>query len=102
MDAYRSSRKTAPNVRRLIFAAINYGVEQGLYGLTCDEAQVHIPMEHQTCSAEWSTMAKEGVIVITGIKRQTRLKRGADVYRVAAIPVDPNMPRQEAMNMGQE
>ena len=102
MDAYRRSQAYAASQKRKIIAVIDAAQKRGKYGATCDEVEIATGIAHQSCSAAFNALMNEGVIVATDITRPTRLNRGADVYRIAAIPVDPNMPRQEAMNMGQE
>jgi response regulator of citrate/malate metabolism len=51
-------------------------------GLTCDEVEERIAMSHQTCSARFSELKRDGLIVSTGERRKTRSGRPAMAYRI--------------------
>ena len=53
---------------------------RGETGLTCDEAEVLLDLPHQTCSARFSQMKKDGMIYDTGLCRKTRRNRNATVF----------------------
>lgn len=52
-------------------------------GLTCDEAEVLLGMRHQSCSARFSELKRDGLIAPDGT-RATRSGRFAAIYKPAA------------------
>lgn len=48
---------------------------------TCDEAEVHLGMNHQTCSARFSELKRDGLIEPT-VKRRTRTGCLAQAWRI--------------------
>lgn len=53
---------------------------RGVRGSTCDEAEVLLNLPHQTCSARFSQLKKDKVIIDTGTSRKTRRNRPAAVF----------------------
>ena len=49
---------------------------------TCEEAEVHCAMSHQTCSARFSELKRDGLIKQVG-KQKNRSGRYAKTYTVA-------------------
>jgi hypothetical protein len=49
-------------------------------GLTCDEAEVLLNMRHQTCSARFADMKRDGLLVTVDIRRRTRAGCWARVH----------------------
>ncbi len=54
-------------------------------GSTCDEAEEALDMTHQTCSARFHDLAKEGRLTDSGRKRVTRSGRPAIVYVTGTV-----------------
>ncbi len=77
--AAESVKPDAGRLRGLVLGAIR---KAGVAGLTCDECEVQLDMRHQTCSARFRELAKAGVIVDSGRKRETRSGRKAVVWCV--------------------
>jgi hypothetical protein len=48
---------------------------------TCDEVEMALEMNHQTCSARFSELKREGIIVPT-VKRATRTGCKAQAWRI--------------------
>lgn len=48
---------------------------------TCDEVELALEMNHQTCSARFSELKREGIIVPT-VKRATRTGCKAQAWRI--------------------
>jgi predicted ArsR family transcriptional regulator len=44
----------------------------GVTDATCDEAEAALGMNHQTCSARFSELKREGILCATGRRRPTR------------------------------
>lgn len=57
-----------------------YIVKRGIGGSICDEAEVALHLTHQTCSACFRNLEKDGFIEKTARKRPTRSTRLAVVY----------------------
>ena len=53
----------------------------GAQGMTCDEAQMILNLEHQQCSPVFSYLSKEGYIEHSGHVRRTRLNKKATAYK---------------------
>ena len=51
----------------------------GMYGSTSDECEVALDMGHQTCSARFTDMKCDGLLIPIGIKRKTRHNCDAEV-----------------------
>ena len=49
-------------------------------GLICEEAEILLNMRHQTCSARFSEMKRDGLLVLTGEQRETSTGSPADVH----------------------
>jgi len=49
-------------------------------GLICEEAEVLLNMRHQTCSARFSEMKRDGLLILTGEQRETSTGSPADVH----------------------
>jgi hypothetical protein len=65
-------------------AIIEFGVQRGTHGFTCDEAEVALGMSHQSCSARCSELKRDRVVLIFG-KRLTRTGCKADVLLVRGV-----------------
>jgi len=66
-------------------------------GCTCYEAEQALGMRHQTCSARFSDLKNDGVIIGTGQTRSTDTGSPAEVYVVAhqlerAAIAQPELP----------
>ena len=48
---------------------------------TCDEAEIALAMNHQTCSARFSELKRDGLITPAG-RRKTRTGSSAQVWRL--------------------
>lgn len=70
------SKLTAYADRRRILAL---AAIRGVYGVTCDEAERLLSLPHQTCSARFSELKRDGDLVPTEITRPTRHKAQARV-----------------------
>src|ERR1017187_10099953 len=55
---------------------------RGTYGTTCDEAEIALDMTHQSCSARFSEMKRDGGLLATIDCRKTRSGRNARVFIV--------------------
>lgn len=58
-------------------------------GLICEEAEILLGMRHQTCSARFSEMKRDGLLVLTGEQRDTSTSSPADVHALPRF-----MPQQ--------
>jgi hypothetical protein len=67
-------------VNKLKRLVLEYIVQRGAEGATCDQAELDLGMRHQTCSARFYDLHKLGAIVDSGMKRRTRSRRNAVVY----------------------
>ena len=54
--------------------------ESAVWGMTCDEMEQELGMSHQSCSARFSELKRDGQIAQIG-RRPTRSGRQAGVYR---------------------
>jgi hypothetical protein len=59
-------------------------------GLICEEAEILLNMRHQTCSARFSEMKRDGWLVLTGEQRKTSTGSPADVHALPRF-----MPQQQ-------
>lgn len=66
---------------------------RGLRGATCDEAEVHLGLRHQTSSARFTALNKRGDIVDSGRRRPTRSGRKAIVW----IKAERKPPEQRSL-----
>jgi type IV pilus biogenesis protein CpaD/CtpE len=57
-------------------------VAAGNHGMTSDQVEALTGMRHQTCSARFSEMKADGVMVWTGRKSPTRSGRMAKEFRI--------------------
>jgi len=79
--------ETSDDYYKKVQEAINrLVIRRGEVGITCDEAEVLLDLPHQTCSARFSQMKKDGMIYDTGLCRKTRRNRNAAVF-VADIDI---------------
>ena len=62
--------------RNRIIAHLLFGTDA-----TCDEVEIALEMNHQTCSARFSELKREGIIVPT-VKRATRTGCKAQAWRI--------------------
>jgi predicted ArsR family transcriptional regulator len=67
-------RKPRTRVYRFIFS-------QGLHGATSDEAEQALGLTHQACSARFTELKRDDLIVDVG-RRKTRSGRSAFVYAI--------------------
>src|SRR5262245_14669904 len=67
-------------LRRNIFSFI---AARGEHGATCDEVEAELDLRHQTCSARIRELVLAGAIFDSGIRRLTRSRRSARVYRIS-------------------
>ncbi len=74
-EAYAQIQPSAPQLREKIFEFIK---QRGKHGATCDEAEVHLGMRHQTASARFTELKKSKRIKET-CRRPTRTGRPAGV-----------------------
>ena len=58
---------------------------RGSYGITCDEAEIALDMTHQSCSARFSELKRDGGMTITDSCRKTRSGRNASVFITAGL-----------------
>lgn len=65
-----------------IRSLIEFALERGEIGFTCDAWEVNSKISHQTASARVHELAKAGVIILTRDKRTTSSGRSAGVYRI--------------------
>jgi hypothetical protein len=72
-----------PDLARLEAMVIGFIRLRGQEGATCDEAEEHLGLSHQTCSARFNGLAGRGLIEKAGAQRKTRSGRRAEVYVVA-------------------
>ena len=84
-EAADSIKDDAPLLRRMI-TTCRYG------DATCDEVEVALGLRHQTCSARFTELKTGRHIVNSGLRRETRSGRRAEVYVVRAY-----VPRMEGM-----
>ena len=59
-----------------------YQYIEDIGGATCDEAELGLGISHQTCSARFNDLKKQGLIEASGKRRPTRSGRMANVYNV--------------------
>jgi hypothetical protein len=52
------------------------------YGITCDEAECLLGLSHQTCSARFSELKRDGALIPTNLTRRTRHNSPARVMVV--------------------
>lgn len=86
VEAHESIRGEAKRVARA--RVYNYVHAQGLDGAICDEAEIALSMSHQSCSARFSDLKRDDMIVETNQQRLTRSGRYATVC-VAAVHLSP-------------
>jgi len=77
------SRKTAERDRGWI---TRLTTRMGQYGITCDEAERMLGLSHQTCSARFSELKRDGILLPTLFTRRTRHNAPARVMVVAPLP----------------
>ena len=65
--ANKRTRKTRDRATLVVFLHMC-----GLHGATCDEAEIATGLSHQTCSARFSDLKKDNVIIEIGETRLTR------------------------------
>jgi hypothetical protein len=82
-----ANRRTRKNRDRARIYAFLY--RRASLGATCDEAEVALDMTHQTCSARFSDMKRDEVIIETNERRLTRSGSWAAVCIIAPQPQDP-------------
>jgi Fic family protein len=89
-DAANSMRQQAETHRRRVFAAV---LRARAEGLTCDEYEAVSGLSHQTASARFNELVKEGRIVPSCRTRTTRHGRQAFVYIAVALfcPTDQQL-----------
>lgn len=77
-----SSTKPPEKRKRLSGAGriVNLASQRGRQGLTCDEAEILLGLNHQNCSARFGELRKAGLLVKTRQKRPTRTGKKAAVY----------------------
>jgi hypothetical protein len=80
-QANKRTRKTVDRARVYQFVWSN-----NLYGATCYETEQATGMRHQTCSARFSDLKKDGIIIGTGRTRLTDTQSPAEVC-VATIHI---------------
>jgi hypothetical protein len=56
-------------------------------GLICEEAERLLGMRHQTCSARFSEMKRDGLLVVTGERRKTSTGCRADVLALSRFAI---------------
>jgi|KBSMisStandDraft_5_1062788.scaffolds.fasta_scaffold70174_3 hypothetical protein len=76
LSAKELSRKNAKRDRQRIVALAG---RYGQYGLICDEAERLLGLSHQTCSARFSELKRDGVLLPTNRTRKTRQNAAARV-----------------------
>lgn len=62
--------------------------QRSAYGITCDEAEVLLNLAHQTCSARFSEMKRDGILVMTQMRRETRNGGKARVMVIRGTIID--------------
>jgi hypothetical protein len=72
-EANMRTRKTADMSRIVLL------MKEHPRGLICDEAEKLLGMRHQTCSARFSEMKRDGLLLPTGERRKTSTGSNADV-----------------------
>jgi hypothetical protein len=72
-------RRDLENCRAFILRATT---RRGKYGMTCDEAEVRLGLSHQTCSARFTDLVKDGRLTRTEETRPTRSGCPARVHIV--------------------
>lgn len=80
VEAFDTSRATADRDRGRI---VRLAKRRGSDGLTCDEAEVLLALSHQTCSARFSELKRDGVLIATNTRRLTRSRSPARVMVLA-------------------
>lgn len=86
MRARELSRYRAGVDRRRIIELVRV---RGGSGITCDEAEVALRLPHQTCSARFSELKADGVLLPTEMTRQTRRNAPARVMVLSPLQVKP-------------
>lgn len=84
--AHEANKPNAQAQRRMI---AEYVSSQGVYGSTCDQAEVALTMIHQTASARITEMKKSGQLIPSGEVRPTRTGCKAVVF--IAAPGNPGI-----------
>lgn len=64
-------------------AVLAYIAGRGAGGATCDEVEIGLGMAHQSASARINELVKDGAVVDSGMRRDTRYRRAARVLVVA-------------------
>jgi predicted transcriptional regulator len=80
--ALASITEVRGQLKRKVYRLI---AELGERGMTCDEAEHRLDMRHQTVSARFHDLHREGWIYRTKRRRRTRSGRSAVVYRARRI-----------------
>jgi hypothetical protein len=73
----QANRVTSKSIARQLILAYLHAVTDA----TCDEVEVAQEINHQTCSARFSELKREGIIVPT-VKRATRTGCKAQAWRI--------------------
>jgi len=79
IEAKELSRKNAERDRLRIMRLAGL---RGPRGLTCDEAEVLLALSHQTCSARFSELKRDRLLLATRLTRPTRQEAQARVMVV--------------------
>lgn len=80
--AGQNNQGNAARQRQRILAV---AVQRGGQGITCDEAEHLLNLPHQSCSARFSELKRDGLLLPTLFTRQTRNGSSARVMFVASL-----------------
>lgn len=83
LEAHAAISTDKAAMRYLIVRTV---AKSGSKGMTCDEVELATNMKHQTCSARFSELKREGILVPTGERRLTRSQFvKATVFKVKSL-----------------
>jgi hypothetical protein len=80
-DTSRAAAESmAPHVSEIERNVLDFVIDAGPRGATCDEAETLLEYTHQTASARLRGLVLKGLIRDSGARRPTRSGRAARVY----------------------
>lgn len=84
-ESINAGRQNQHNAARQRQRILEIAIQRGGYGVTCDEAECVLSMAHQSCSARFSELKRDGLLVPGLFTRQTRSGSNARVMFASEV-----------------